>query len=223
MSTTIYMIGAGGHARVCAEIAEAAGWSVAGFVDVPRRPDETINGKPLPFRTLQDLHASRRHVNGGVFICASNNAERLKLYDAALAMDFSVPALVHPSAIVSPSATIGQGSVLMPGVIVNANTRIDRCCILNTACSVDHDSVLAEGAQISPGVHAGGGVRYGARCSVGTGTSIRPGITIGDDAVVGAGSVLVKNVPPHTMVFGNPARPAPRSLIGTAGGSAVRE
>ena len=40
---------------------------------------------------------------------------------------------------------------------VNANARIGRGCILNTACSIDHDNVLEEGVQICPGVHAAGG------------------------------------------------------------------
>ena len=48
-------------------------------------------------------------------------------------------------------------------------------------------------------------VRYGA--SIGGGSVIRCGVTIGEFALVGAGSVVTRDVPPHTLVFGNPARP----------------
>jgi acetyltransferase-like isoleucine patch superfamily enzyme len=48
-------------------------------------------------------------------------------------------------------------------------------------------------------------VRYGA--SIGGGSVIRCGVTIGEFALIGAGSVVTRDVPPHALVFGNPARP----------------
>ena len=47
-------------------------------------------------------------------------------------------------------------------------------------------------------------VRRGA--SIGTGATVLCGLTIGAGAVVGAGSVVTHDVPPHTIVAGNPAR-----------------
>ncbi|HEY6411639.1 MAG TPA: acyltransferase [Ktedonobacteraceae bacterium] len=47
-------------------------------------------------------------------------------------------------------------------------------------------------------------VQYGA--SIGAGAIILCGITIGKFALVGAGSVVTRDVPPHALVFGNPAR-----------------
>jgi acetyltransferase-like isoleucine patch superfamily enzyme len=47
-------------------------------------------------------------------------------------------------------------------------------------------------------------VRKGA--SIGSGTTILCNVTIGEGALVGAGSVVTRNVPPHTIVAGNPAR-----------------
>ncbi|HVW71525.1 MAG TPA: acyltransferase [Candidatus Paceibacterota bacterium] len=41
---------------------------------------------------------------------------------------------------------------------------------------------------------------------IGTGSILHPGITIGEDAAVGEGSVVLKDVPARTLVFGNPAR-----------------
>lgn len=42
-------------------------------------------------------------------------------------------------------------------------------------------------------------------CSIGAGSVILPSLTIGARAMVGAGSVVTKSVPPNTLVFGNPA------------------
>ncbi len=53
--------------------------------------------------------------------------------------------------------------------------------------------------QVAP-IHIGNGVWLGARCT------ILPGVTIHDGAVVGAGSIVTKDVPPNTIVAGVPAR-----------------
>ena len=48
--------------------------------------------------------------------------------------------------------------------------------------------------------------RIGSRCFIGNRAIILPGISIGDDVVVGAGAVVTKDVPPNTIVTGNPAK-----------------
>lgn len=49
-------------------------------------------------------------------------------------------------------------------------------------------------------------VRLKRNCWIGAGASILPGVTVGENAVVGAGSVVTKDVEPNTVVAGNPAR-----------------
>ncbi|HYE35020.1 acyltransferase [Methylocaldum sp.] len=48
--------------------------------------------------------------------------------------------------------------------------------------------------------------RIGNRCFVGARSIILPGITVGDESIVGAGSVVTRDVPSRTIVAGNPAR-----------------
>ncbi|WP_010273029.1 acyltransferase [Paenibacillus senegalensis] len=49
-----------------------------------------------------------------------------------------------------------------------------------------------------------GDVIIGSNVMIGANTTILPGVTIGDHAVIGAGSLVNKDVPPHTFVAGNP-------------------
>jgi len=56
------------------------------------------------------------------------------------------------------------------------------------------------------GVELSRPVRIGANCWIGAGTIVCPGVTVGDDAIVGAGSVVVADVPPRVMAAGNPCR-----------------
>lgn len=49
-------------------------------------------------------------------------------------------------------------------------------------------------------------VHIGKNAWIGAGATILPGVTIGDNAVVGAASVVIRDVAPDTIVAGNPAR-----------------
>ncbi|MDE6144954.1 MAG: sugar O-acetyltransferase, partial [Muribaculaceae bacterium] len=46
----------------------------------------------------------------------------------------------------------------------------------------------------------------GKNAWIGAGATILPGVTIGDNAIIGAASVVTKNVPADTIVAGNPAK-----------------
>jgi acetyltransferase-like isoleucine patch superfamily enzyme len=71
------------------------------------------------------------------------------------------------------------------------------------------ESYIAFGAVVlthdmTRGIYAD--TRIGQRCFIGAHSIILPGVTIGDGSIVGAGSVVTRDVPPGTVVAGNPAR-----------------
>ena len=49
-------------------------------------------------------------------------------------------------------------------------------------------------------------IRVGNRCWLGAGVIVMPGVTIGDDTVIGAGSVVTKDIPAGVLAYGNPCR-----------------
>jgi sugar O-acyltransferase (sialic acid O-acetyltransferase NeuD family) len=203
----VVIVGAGGHGRVCAEIATAAGFTVAGFCDAARGRGETVNGLTVLANELAQLGPIAPPDTTEVFIAIGDNARRAALFEAAVALGYRLATLIHPTAVVSATARIAAGSVLMPAVVVNANTRIGRNCIVNTSASLDHDNDLADGVQICPGVRSAGTVRFGAEAFIGTGAVIVPGRTIGARARVSAGAVVFHDVAEGVTVAGNPARP----------------
>ncbi|WP_308199037.1 DapH/DapD/GlmU-related protein [Chitinophaga sedimenti] len=56
------------------------------------------------------------------------------------------------------------------------------------------------------GLESGRPVYIGKNVWIGGGALILPGVTVGDDAIIGAGSVVTKDVPPGATVVGNPAK-----------------
>ena len=58
-------------------------------------------------------------------------------------------------------------------------------------------------------------IRIGDDVWIGGGAIVLPGVTIGDRSVIAAGSVVTRDVPPDTLVAGNPARPLRQLAIRT--------
>jgi sugar O-acyltransferase (sialic acid O-acetyltransferase NeuD family) len=199
MSQQLIIIGAGGHGRVCAEIAVRCGYTVTGFCDPALALGEWINGIPGLLAEGTD--------DADLFVALGDNARRIELGELAQQQGIELATLIDPTAVVSATAEIGAGSVVMANVVINANARIGAHCILNTACTIDHDGELGHGAQIGPGVNAAGDVTIGEKSLVGVGASLIPGVRVGRDAIVGAGAVVTGDVPDRVTVAGVPARP----------------
>lgn len=113
---------------------------------------------------------------------------------------------VHRTAFVAPNASLGQGSQVYANASVCVDTQVGRACIINTAASVDHECVLEDGVSIGPGARLAGLVQVGKNADIYTGAVVLPRIRIGAGAIVGAGAVVLKDVPEFVVVAGNPAR-----------------
>lgn len=200
------VLGASGHGKVVADIAESCGWDEVVFFD-DAWPSITTNECWVIEGTGQAL-ADKLKTFAGVFVAIGNN--RLRAAKISWLLELSTPlvSLVHPSAVVSKYAELGAGSVVMPGVVVNASARVGIGAILNTGCSVDHDCDIGDFAHISPGARLAGGVIVGSHSWVGIGACIKQLIRIGENVTVGAGAVVVSNLPDGVTAVGVPAVPS---------------
>ena len=202
------IVGAGRHARVVAECAELLGASRIGLFHADHVPGDRPD--PWVLEGHEDTLIARRGDFDAFVAAIGDNARRLAAHTPLMAAGLKAATLVHPRATVSRYATIGNGSIVLAGACVVIGARLGEAVIVNTAASVDHDCVLEDGVHVSPGAHLAGNVRVGERSWIGIGAVVRQGISIGRDAVIGAGAVVVADVPDGVTVVGNPARPLER-------------
>jgi UDP-N-acetylbacillosamine N-acetyltransferase len=204
MSKVIFL-GAGGIAIVAAEIARSRGLEIVGFLDDRAEKAGTLFcGAPV-LGTFDMLPALRQDVPLAV-VAFGNCHGRINVAHKVLSYGFSLPNLIHPSAVVSQDASIGQGAIIMPGTIINSGTRIGSNLILNTAASVDHECSIGDGVHIGPGARLSGLVTIGNATWIGIGSVIRESVHIGNNVLVGAGSLVLKDIPDGVVAYGAPAK-----------------
>lgn len=196
----LLVVGAGGHGKVVAAAAIAAGHSVAGFLD-DVQAGGTVMGLPV-------LGPVDRLASAGVaaaVLAIGENTARAMLAARYSHVEWAV--IVHPRAWVHESARLGPGTVVMAQAVVQPDARVGAHVIVNTAAVVEHDCRIGDFAHLASGAMLGGAVQVGRSALLGTGAVVRSRATVGEGAVVGAGAVVVADVAAHLVVVGCPARP----------------
>jgi UDP-2-acetamido-3-amino-2,3-dideoxy-glucuronate N-acetyltransferase len=139
--------------------------------------------------------------------------------------------LKHPTAIVE-STCIGSGTRIDAFAHILAGVRIGEACrigghtflecgvVLGSRVVVERGVQLWEGVTLEDDVFVGPNATFTNRgfpqagiertlvksgASIGANATLLPGVAIGERAMVGAGAVVTRNVPPHAIVAGNPA------------------
>lgn len=198
MSEQVMILGASGHGKVVAEVVEAAGDTVVGFLDDDSEK-KLCGGHPV----LGPIVDAGKYKACRFIIAIGNNALREKI---ARSMKLPWYTAIHPTAVVSPSAVLGEGTVIMPRAVINAEAKVGCHCIINTGAIVEHENRIGDYVHISPGAALGGGVSVGRETHIGIGACVRNHIAICGGCTVGAGAVVVENLEEAGVYVGVPAR-----------------
>ncbi len=204
----ILVIGAGGHAWVvldillrCIDVGESI--NPVGLLD----DKKSLHGtRILGIEVLGDMAALDNIAHDAVIIAVGDNLIRANIYERLKRKGEKFVRAIHPTAIISPDVQIGEGAMICGGVIVNPGSVVGRNVILNTGCTVDHHNRIGNHVHVAPGVHLGGEVEIGEGTLVGIGSTIMPRCRIGNWVTIGAGSVVVKDLPDNVIAYGVPAQ-----------------
>lgn len=209
----LVILGGSGIGMIAASIANDLGYyEVLGFLNDYLPKGERIGKyKSYPvLGTTEDLPNFLVEKDTYAFIAYVGMQQEEAVYKKITALDIPVErfaTLIHPSAIIPKGfCQIGNGVLVAPLAQLSPDTSIGDNCILLPNSFVGHDSTLDRFAHVATNGVIGANVHVGKGVHIGSNATIREKITIGDFSLVGAGSVVLKDVPENAIVVGNPAK-----------------
>jgi len=206
--TDIVIVGAGGLGRSIAGLIEdinrqGRAWNILGFVD----QNQALHGKVINHYPVLGSLDWLKEKSISVVMGIGDPLARKAVMEKLGGTLNNYPVLVHPSALVSRHACLGRGVVVCQGSVVNIDSALENHSLVNPLCTIGHDSIIGSYCMLMPGVNVAGNVRLEECVSVGMGAAIIQGITIGARTVIGAGAVVVRDLPADCTAVGAPAKP----------------
>ena len=185
------LIGGGGHAASINEVLKENQVAAGAYVDL-----QPIKDIGLPFILEAELLAAcgKSDVLPRIILAIGSDksnqrrAEVLKRFS-----DFPVyRSVASTSSIIAPDASFGKGTIIMPGACVRTRSELGMHCVINTMCSIDHDSKIGNNVHVGPGATLCGNVTINENVFIGAGAILLPGVVIPRNTTVPAGEVVKK-------------------------------
>lgn len=204
----IVIVGAGGFGREVAWLIEDINkvkkeWNIIGFVD----DNEDIQGTEVNGYKVVGNIDWLKNQKLNVVSAIGNPIIKKKIMQRLENTMNTYPVLIHPSVIYSERVSFGEGSIICAGNIITVNIEIGKHVIVNLDCTIGHDTVIGDYTTILPSVNISGCVTTGECVNIGTSSALIQGVTIGKNTVIGAGAVVIKDLPANCTAVGSPAKP----------------
>ena len=202
------IIGAGTYGEVYLAYLQEAGVEIVGFLDdAPNYNGQSVRGVPVlgGVSRLNDLKVTEGIE--AVYCPMGNNILRVKFLSMAKALGYKTPNYIHPSAIISPNVTIGEGVYILLGTTIMPHTIIKDYVMISMGVHLAHHNVLEEGVFLSTGCNFGASIHAHKYAYCGISSTIMTGMhELGEDCLIGAGAVVIKDVPAKAVMAGVPAK-----------------
>jgi sugar O-acyltransferase (sialic acid O-acetyltransferase NeuD family) len=141
-----------------------------------------------------------------VVVAVSNLGRKRDLVQLLTSRGYRFRSVLHPSAVIASPVRIADGCIINSGVVIENGAELGRHVLVHAGAVIEHDNILEDYVNIGPGVRTGGRVRFGEGAIVYTGATVIPNIVIGRETIIGAGAVVIHDVPDGATVAGVPAR-----------------
>lgn len=208
--TSIVIVGAGGFGREVLEIFKdqnkiSKTWDILGFID----DNEELHGKKINgYPILGGLDWFREHNDNNLgCVCAIGTCEiRKRVVERLQETGVNFYNAIHPSVIMSEFVELGKGVIICAGSILTVNIKIGDHVHINLDSIIGHDAVIGKYCTVNPLVAINGNNHLGEGVYVGTGATFIQEVSVGSWSTIGAGSVVIENVPEKVVVVGVPAK-----------------
>lgn len=207
----IVIIGAGGLGREVAQLIkdinqEKKIWNMLGFIDETVEKHSSIINDTAVLGSFDWIEKENRK-NLWAVCALGNPRDKYTLLKKASAVNINYATLIHPDAKINKYSEIGFGCIICCNTFISVNTKIGNHICLNPGCGIGHDTVIEDYSSLYWNVTLSGNVYIHEGCEIGSKATVLPKKSVGKWSVLGAGAVIVKDIPDFCTAVGIPAKP----------------
>lgn len=202
----IYIIGAGTYGEAMHELATLNGYEIKAYYDEDEaKLNKLVMGIEVvgKFSELGETDIKNKQY----IVAIGANKVRNKIMTKINELGGITPTLIHPTAIVSESAKIGKGVYIQANAYIWTKVNISDYCIISPNVVIAHHSSLGKACLVSTLTGVGASITIKDNVFIGMGSTIVTGMTlVGENSIIGAGAVVLKNVEKNSVYAGVPAK-----------------
>jgi acetyltransferase EpsM len=199
----ILIYGGGGHAKILIDLLRSGNfYTIIGILDDQLKSGTRIMDVPV----LGNETLLKPLFNKGILFAVNaiggigNIQARIMVNEKISSAGYTLPIIVHKSAIVEPSASLLAGTQILSRAYVGGEAKIGYGVIVSTGAIISHDCILDDYAIISPGAILAGEVKIGTRTLIGMGVTINLKATIGSGVRIGNNATINRDVPANQII-----------------------
>jgi len=212
VSEQLVIIGCGGFGREVFALVEAlrargGRWVVEGFVDDAPSDLDLARVRELGSRVVGSVADLVARMSPFTAVVAIGSPQiRRAIVDKLSGAPVSWAVLVHPDTTIGTRVGLGSGSIVAAGARLSTNIVVGRHVHIDQNVTVGHDCDLGDYNRLNPQACISGSVVLQDQVLVGASATVLQGLRVGMSSIIGAGAVVVRDVPASTVVKGVPAR-----------------
>lgn len=179
-------------------------YNIVGFIDDNKSlQGKIIDGIPV-IGTIEWLNNYDREICA---VCSVGTGHiRKRIISKITNKKIFFPNLIDPNVIFLNEPKLGEGNIICSNNVISVNVSIGNHAIVNLSCTLGHDDIVGDFCTINPGSNISGFVELKECVDIGTGTKIIQHITIGNNTIIGAGAVVIRNIESNVTAVGSPAK-----------------
>src|SRR5690606_12803528 len=142
-----------------------------------------------------------------VFVPIGDNSIRTKLLEQIRTFGYDTPSFIHDTVIIDSSVTLEPPIYILPGTQIMPYTHISKDVMISMGVKIAHHTTIKRGCFFSQGTNVGASILIEDLAYIGIGATLMTGVKkIGVNSLVGAGAVVIRDVPDDAVVAGVPAK-----------------
>lgn len=203
----IIIIGAGGFGRRLRYLIEECtnDFNVIGFIDDNEIKGKIVEGVEVLGGITDLFHLNEISTLNIAFGIADPFVKR-KILKRISSLNLEFPNFIHKTATLKSGVSLGKGNIFCDRVFIGENVVINDFNVFNISCIVGHDVLIHDYCSFMLNVVLSGDNIFENGVYFGSNSCTRNKIAVGEFSTVGAGSVIVKDIIPYSVVVGNPGK-----------------